>query len=555
MEQIQTDYSADLDAHVELLTQFFRVLFDSEDIVLIVAGLGDEKHKALCECLGDWPEEVGGRKTTYFDSDLGRYQPFHFLKPFIVTQTSIAAGDLAALHEINRQGYDIFFAINPMSCGRRCQQTVTMARHILIESDENDIDTQLRFFKEYESNIVSAVHSGGKSLHCLVRLSPPRSHPGVVGAWTAFRLPRGATKATWAEYRQMGNYWIAEAKIHGIEIDAGAAHDHARVSRVPGFLHGKTGRVAEVIRLNPSASWDWRVTDLSIFNIHSDSFSFSSLKPKTKPFPDPSEEKKKRRNTTTTNVVRNFKKTDSSPSSRTSFLDSIEAFEILRKNGLPGRHVRRKMHKVLFETARVFDWQRARTAEEWTSVIRKNPQATVETVESAVEDMLREMDAVDGISIYLPDLTKLPELDKTKMEVMESRFVGMGCKAPMKAARIVARVILPLVKRLPRQCLMGIAGIQSRELRNAAHIRGHSRAYMDLWEWMQSIGIARCMRCDYAPLGRTRQYAINVPMVLWLCGFRTEELDWAPVDRNIWPELSHMRVVNDNIGVNLVCGG
>ena len=563
MEQIQTDYSADLGAHAELLTKFFGILFDPEDIVLLVAGLGDEKHKALCESLGDWPKEIGGRKTTYFDKDLDRIQPRAFLNPFIVSQTAVAAGDLAALHQINRQGYGIFFAINPMSCGRRCQKAVTMARHILIESDKNDIDAQLRFFEEYEANIVSAVHSGGKSLHCLVRISPPRPHPGVVGAWTAFHLPKGATKASWAEYRQLGDCWIAEAEKHGIEIDAAAAHDHSRVSRVPGFLHGKTGRVAEVFKMNPSASWDWRVSSpasgvppvASVFQEvfrevsqnGSDSFSLSSLKPKARPFPEPSEERKELLDTAMTNIVRTFVHTDSNPSSRNSFLDSIDAFENLRKNGLPSRHVRRKMHKYLFETARVFGWTKFRMAKEWARVIRKNLQATIETTKSALKDMLRAWNATDEIGIYLPDLAKLPELDKTKMGVMESRFVGMGCKEPLKAARIVARVILPLVKRLPRQCLQGTVGISSRELRNAAHIRGHSRAYKDLWRWMQSveIKIATCKNNKFVPLGRTRKYGINIPMVLWLCGFHADELDWAPVDRNIWPELSRMTVIND----------
>ena len=190
MEQIQTDYSADLGAHAELLKEFFRVLFDPEDIVLLVAGLGDEKHEALCECLGDWPQKIGGRKTTYFSEKLGRIQPFHFLKPFIVSQAPIAAGDLAALHEINRQGYGVFFAVNPMSCGRRCQKTVTMAKHILIESDKNDIDAQLRFLEKYEANIVSAVHSGGKSLHCLVRISPHDRIRGLSGHGRPSVYPR-----------------------------------------------------------------------------------------------------------------------------------------------------------------------------------------------------------------------------------------------------------------------------------------------------------------------------------------------------------------------------
>ena len=469
MEQISIDYSTDLNAHAELLKEFFGILFDPEDIVLLVAGLGGEKHEALCECLGDWPEEVGGRKTTYFDKDLDRIQPRAFLKPFIISHASIAAGDLAALHEINEQGYGIFFAINPMSCGRRCQKTVTMARHILIESDTNDIDAQLRFLQEYEANIVSAVHSGGKSIHCLVRLSPPRPHPGVVGAWTAFHLPRGATKAPWAEYQQMGDYWIAEAKKHGIEIDAGAAHDHARVSRVPGFLHSKTGRAAEIVRLNTSAAWDWReLIGSSISIIQDDDVSFSFLSPKTESFcelggtledlgktgKDKNAATKKAEHATGTRA--------GSQPNKSSFLDRLDDFDNLRINGLPGRHTRRSMHRALFETARVFLWNESRMAEEWAGVILRNPAATVETVESAVEDMLRALNAIDGIGIYLPDLTKLPRLDEENMGVMRKRLDELGCKETRKASRIISRVILPLLKARPGKCAKGPIGSNPR---------------------------------------------------------------------------------------------
>jgi hypothetical protein len=555
MKQIQYDYSADPDAHAERLKEFFGILFDRDDLILIVAGLGDEKHKALCKCLGDWPEKVGGRKTTYFDNDLGHIQPFHFLKPFIVLQASITAGDLAALHEINRQGYGIFFAINPMSCGRRCQKTVTMARHILIESDKNDIDSQLRFLKEYGANIVSAVHSGGKSLHCLVRISPPRPHPGVVGAWTAFRLPKGATKAPWAEYRLMGDFWIAEAKKHGIEIDAAAAHDHSRVSRVPGFLHGKTGRAAEVVRLNPSASWDWRESiGSSISIIQDDDVSFSFLSQKTESFCELGGTLEdlgktgKDKNTATKKAEHATGARAGSQPNKSSFLDRLDDFDNLRINGLPGRHTRRSMHRALFETARVFKWSETRMAEEWARIIRRNPTATVETVESAVEDMLRAFKATDGIGIYLPDLTKLPRLDEDNMGVMRKRLDELGCKETRKASRIISRVILPLLKARPVKCAKGPIGIKSEALRNAANCREEYRGHKKVWAWMRSANIIKCTDFIYVPGKQARQFRINIAAVLWICGFRTDELVWSPVARNIWPELSRMRVINDVAG-------
>lgn len=555
MESSNIDYSAPLDAHAQLLKELFSILFSPDEKVLIVPGLNENHFEALCADLGDWPKEVGGRKTTYFSKKHGRIRPRRYLNPFSRSPASGSTRNLAALHEINRQGYDIFFAINPMTCRRRCQKTVTMAKHVLIESDQNDIDAQLRFLKEYESNIVSAVHSGGKSIHCLVRISPPRLHLGAVGWREASRLGKGETKAPWAEYRRMGDYWIAEAERQGVEIDTAAAHDHARISRTPGFLHGKTGRRAVVVLLNPSASWDWRdsvkSSILSISIIQDDDVSFSFLNPKTESFCELGgtwedlEKTREKRKPATTNVVRKISQNDQTLPPKTSFLDALDDFDRLRQRGLPGRHVRRSKHRVLFETARVHRWTKLRMAREWKRIIKRNPKATVESVKSAVRDMLRAWKATDGVGIYLPDMTKLPELDDARREMLQSRLIGMGCKESLKAARIVARVILPLIKSLPRQCIQGTAGIQSGKLRDAARIRGHSRVYKDLWAWMQKVGVVTSADANYIPGRQTRQYNINVSLVLWLCGYKTADLNWSLVERNYWPELSRMQVVND----------
>ncbi len=555
MEKLLTDYSTDLEADGVMLKGFFGILFAPDEKVIMVPGLNKDLFKALCADLGDWPKEIGGRKTTYYDKELRCIQPRRYLNPFSRSPASASTRNLAALHEINRRGYDIYFAINPMSCRRRCQKTVTMAKHILVESDKNDIDAQLRLLKEYEANIITAVHSGGKSLHCLVRITPPRLHLGAVGWREASRLGKGETKAPWAEYKRMGDYWIAEAHKHGLEIDTAAAHDHSRISRVPGFLHGKTGRRADVVRLNPSASWDWKdsmkSSILSIYENQNDDDSFSILNPKTKSFCELGETYKDLEETrgiqkpATTSVVRKISQNDQPQSRKTSFLDAIDDFEHLRQSGLPGRHTRRSMHRTLFEAARVYRWSILQMARKWRRIIKRNPKATVESVKSAVRDMLLAWKATDGVGIYLPDVTRLPDLDDAKREVLQTRLVGMGCKEPRKAARIIERVILPLIKSLPRQCRLGTVGIQSTELRNAAHIRGQARGYRGLWDWMQKVGVVTCKNNEYIPGIRNRQYSINIPLILWLCGYRTEELDWSTVPRNFWPELSRMRVVND----------
>lgn len=560
MEQIQADHSADPEANSELLSEFLGVLFDRDDLVLIVAGLGDEKHKALCECLGDWPKEVGGRKTTYFDKDLWRIQPRAFLKPFIVSQTAVAAEDLAALHEINRQGYGIFFAVNPMSCGRRCQKAVTMARHILVESDKSPVDAQLRFLKDHEAEIVSAVHSGGKSVHCLVRVTPPRPSPGVVGAETAFRLRKGATRATWAEYRQMAAYWREEALKWGVVTDPHCVSDYARVSRVPGFAHAGTGRRAEIIRLNPLASWDWRacpsapwaspVATVSPEAVRTDppnrddSFSFSHQNPENPTAVAPPRTTAKDK-TAKMCVVRAPSKEIASSAPQRSFLDHVADFETLRQDGLPGRHVRRELHRTLFEATRVFNWNKSRMQEEWATVIGRNPKATPESPERAVEDMLRAFHATKGIVIYLPDLSKLPGLDERNMAEMQDRLDRLECAETAKAMRIVSRVLIPLVRAKPDKCAWWAVRIKSVALRKAANCRGHYRGHAKVWRWMQSVKLIKSFNKGYKRGVASRLYRINIPMLLSLCGFKTADLVWDRAKRRPWPELANLIVVND----------
>jgi hypothetical protein len=225
----------------------------------------------------------------------------------------------------------------------------------------------------------------------------------------------------------------------------------------------------------------------------------------------------------------------------------MDDFENLTRAGLPGRGTRMIMHKIAFSMARVFNWSEDWLAAEWRRIIEANPKpkGTDKTSDEAVKSLLGDWQAHKEYALYLPDLRGLPDINDERAMILGSRLIGMGCKEPLKAVRIVARVILPLIKTLPRQCRLGTVGIRSTELRNAAHIRGHTRGYKDLWDWMQSVGIATCKNDEYVPKIRTRQYGINIALVLWLCGFRTDELVWGAVAKNIWPELSRMQVVDD----------
>jgi hypothetical protein len=597
MQENQPDYSTNLVAHAAMLAEFFTTLFDPRDQVLILPGLDEVRYKALCVDLGDHPNEIAGRETIYPDHKAGRLMPRRFLDPFTRSPTSTRTTNLTYLHELNRHGYGIYFAINPVLGRRRCQKAVLMAKHILIESDNSDVETQMGFLDVFEKNVVSSVHSGGKSIHHLIRISPFRWNPHRVRSQkAAMALPKGDTKAPWQEYRDMADYWVAMASAVGVKADVDVAHDHARVSRVPGFLHQVTGKVSTMLRLNPTASWYWREAlaewkdgeedeaedeDVEAHRAEREASLGEGVKdmlngddglfPELSPFGrgrQPWWEETKQADhgcmaetgrqadlgvlkedlevceTTTTNVVRSTCKMVQFETLGTSFLDAVEHFEQLKRYGLPGRHTRRSRHRTLFETARVFGWNETRMAEEWENVIRRNSTATVETVDGAVENMLAAWNASPDVGLYLPNLTRLPEIDQGHMAKLEVYLVGLGCREAHKASRIIAKVILPVITNLPRQCMNGTVGIRSTNLRDVTNIRGCPRGYKDVWLWLQAVGFVTCTNPRAVPGVQTRKYRVNVPLVLWACGFRTKELDWSKTARNFWPEISRLRVVD-----------
>lgn len=577
MELIHTDYSTDLPAHAQLLKEFFSTLFDPKDTVYIYPRLRPDS--ALTLRSGSFAEELPteGRVVSRKPSSMN-------------TKT------LKRLHELNANGYDIYFCVNPLIHPRRCQKAVMMARNILIEMDESEMDAQMEMLERFKSNIVSATYSGSRSLHMIVKLKPPLWNPYRVGRMMVPRLKKGETSAWWPRYVDLANRWIARFGMLGHAIDNRAAKDYARLSRVPGFRHAGTGVVSTLEHLDRTMSWDWKnevdaeanqnceisaedldlrceMLEAGLSESDRDElcgrgvlFPEVVVSQSSNPKPKVGDNGKKEGvvhislaedrvleppprlggtegliglniNTSRTSVVRTRP--------RKSFLDDIEDYEGLIRTGLPGRGTRMKYHKAMFTVARIFNWTEERMETDWRHIIEKNPEGTDKNPDEAVASLLGDWRANKGFSLFLPDVRKLPEFDPGKMGALETRLIGMGCNEPRKAARIIARVILPLIKSLPRQCRQGTVGIRSTELRNAAHIRGHSRGYKDLWDWMQKVGIVTCMNSDYVPGSRSRQYGVNIPLVLWVCGFRTDELVWSAVPSNFWPELSRLQVVND----------
>lgn len=579
MEKLLTDYPTDLSAHAVMLKEFFSALFDPRDTVYIYPRLRPDSPLTARSGLNpdDLPTE--GRVVSRRPS-------------------STTTKTLARLHELNAQGYDIYYCVNPLIHPRRCQKGVLMARNILIEMDHSSMDIQLEMLERFKSNIVSATYSGSRSLHMIVKLDPPLWNPYRVGRMMVPRLMKGETSARWPQFVDLANRWISRFGMLGQTIDNRAAKDYARLSRVPGFLHAGTGIVSTLEHLDRYMSWDWKnevedeinqicepsdeeledrhqmleagLSEYDRDRICGRDVLFPEVVPQSS-IPKPrggsnsqkegvkpvsGAEGKALEPSPSLGGTRGFDRLVCDTSTTNvmytrppkSFLDDIEDYERLIHTGLPGRGTRMKYHKVVFTVARIFNWTEERLATEWRHIIEINPEGTDKTPDVAAASLLGDWRANKRHTLYLPDVTKLPEFDQGKMGLLKSRLGSMGCNEPRKAARIIAGVILPLIQKIPRQCINGTTGIKSIKLQEAANIRGESRGYRQTWEWMQKVGIVACTNKKYMPGSQIRTYWVNIPVVIWLCNYRTEELVWSAVTRNIWPELSRMRVVNDGAG-------
>lgn len=105
--------------------------------------------------------------------------------------------------------------MNPLD-GKGCEDSnVAVLRHALLEADEGDLGRQLQIIRDLQIPCSCIVHSGGKSIHALVRVDAVNME----------------------EYRTRVNYLYGVARANGFKNDS-ACKNPSRLSRLPGFVRG-----------------------------------------------------------------------------------------------------------------------------------------------------------------------------------------------------------------------------------------------------------------------------------------------------------------------------
>lgn len=104
---------------------------------------------------------------------------------------------------------------NPMDGKGAKNENVTDFKYALVESDSMEIEKQHAIIRELELPVACLVHSGGKSLHAIVRVDA----------------------ADYGEYRKRVDYLYDICKKNGLAIDQ-QNRNPSRLSRMPGVMRG-----------------------------------------------------------------------------------------------------------------------------------------------------------------------------------------------------------------------------------------------------------------------------------------------------------------------------
>lgn len=194
------------------LVKYLETLFDSTDLVGYVTESWERDGKFF-PSKGHWNYTAGE----------------------IIDQLNKHGGDLGAvLGDYNPQ-VGAWIRFNPLD-GQGCMnENVRGFRFALVESDHTDLADQYAILQELELPIACLVHSGGKSLHAIVRVDAD----------------------TYEEYRKRVDYLYTVCQKNGLAVDKNNRNP-SRLSRMPGVL--RQGKPQYLIGTNlGKASWsEWK---------------------------------------------------------------------------------------------------------------------------------------------------------------------------------------------------------------------------------------------------------------------------------------------------------
>lgn len=162
------------------------------------------------------PDERVGLCVSAFKKDDGKWIPkgagvWDRTRSELVTALQLNKKDIGGVIGDIEKECGAWVRINPLDGNGAKDANVTFFRHALIEADDQDLGKQLALIRELRLPCSCIVHSGGKSIHALVRVD--------------------AADAT--DYRRRVDRLYEVCEKSGLKVD-GANRNPSRLSRLPG---------------------------------------------------------------------------------------------------------------------------------------------------------------------------------------------------------------------------------------------------------------------------------------------------------------------------------
>ena len=168
--------------------------------------------KALFEA-----SETVGYVTETYRNDEGRYVPtkgsYDRTAGQLIELLSKCKGDLGSVLGDYNEEAGAWIRFNPLDGKGVKNDNVTEFRYALVESDTLDLAKQYSLMKELQLPIAIMVHSGGKSIHAIVRIDAPN----------------------YEEYRKRVDYLYSICQKNGMQLDR-QNRNPSRLSRMPGVI-------------------------------------------------------------------------------------------------------------------------------------------------------------------------------------------------------------------------------------------------------------------------------------------------------------------------------
>lgn len=153
----------------------------------------------------------------------------------LIEQLAACNGDIGRVLGDYKPEAGAWIRFNPLDGHGVKNANVTEFRYALVESDELDIEKQNAIIRELELPVACLVHSGGKSLHAIVRVEA----------------------TDYSEYRKRVDYLYTVCQKNGLKVDT-QNKNPSRLSRMPGVE--RKGRKQFLVDTNiGKESWaEWR---------------------------------------------------------------------------------------------------------------------------------------------------------------------------------------------------------------------------------------------------------------------------------------------------------